>query len=254
MAKIYGINGVITGKLGAAVYAVRNGEQISRQYQPVVANPRTQGQIAARAKLKLMSQLSAVLAPVIAIPKRGPVSTRNLFVKKNYGTASYATDTASVDLNNVKLTDSVVGLPAVSATRGEENIEVQLASSLEPLGLSRVVYVMLQKQSDNELRLYGTKVVTEAGPNNRYPATFRRTLDEVVVYAYGVRDNTNAASAKFGEIHALTGEQVASLVVSKTLTEADITLTETRAVTVAAGGPTMAVNAPANEPVRKAKS
>ena len=53
MAKMYGFSGKVTGKKGDAVFAVRNGEQIIRQYNPIVANPSTQKQVDARAALKL---------------------------------------------------------------------------------------------------------------------------------------------------------------------------------------------------------
>ena len=53
--KLNGIVGKGTGKLGASVFAISGGEQIVRQYNPVVSNPNTDAQVAQRAKLKLMS-------------------------------------------------------------------------------------------------------------------------------------------------------------------------------------------------------
>lgn len=230
MAKIYGINGVITGKLGAAVYAVRNGEQISRQYQPVVSNPSTAGQVAARAKLKLMSQLSAVMAPVIAMRRVGAISSRNMFVKTNYPAATYADSQADITLTEVKLTSSVVSLPGVYATRGADGIVVSLLDL--PADMNRIVFVMFEKRADNTLRLVGSEVTTvgSVSPSVSFPAN----SGNLVVYAYGIRDNSEAARAVFGNMTVLTAETVAKVVVTRTLTEADITLSETVANTLSA--------------------
>lgn len=229
MAKIYGINGVITGKLGAAVYAVRNGEQISRQYQPKVANPSTGKQIEARAKLKLVSQLSAIMAPVIAMPRVGSVSSRNRFTKVNYSAASYASETAQIDLTAVQLTKSVVSLPPVILSREGTSLTIKLEGTFG-LNVSRVVYAVFVKEAD-VIRYSGSRVVSVAGDENIYESTF--VMDsadaDVFVYAYGVRDNTEAARVKFGNLTVLTAEEIAKIIVSKTLLESDITLTMTRA-------------------------
>ncbi len=58
MAKIYGMNGVATGRRGNDVFAVTNGTQIVRQYQPVVANPRTDAQLRQRAKMNTAGRFS----------------------------------------------------------------------------------------------------------------------------------------------------------------------------------------------------
>lgn len=227
MAKIYGLQGAMTGKLANTVMAVRNGEQIARKYQPVVYNPSTEGQVAARAKLKLLSQLSAVMAPVIAIPRRGAVSSRNIFTKKNYPAVSYADNTAEVELASVKITDSVVSLPNITIEATGANVGIRLVTAAK--SLSRVVYVMFQKQNDNTLRLVDSSVVSTPGEGEDFPTSFPFTTGEkYVFYAYGVRDNTEAARAKFGELTVIAAESVAKIVTSRQLTDADITLTETK--------------------------
>lgn len=236
MAKIYGINGVITGKLGAAVYAVRNGEQISRQYQPVVSNPSTSLQVAARAKLKLMSQLSAVMAPVIAIRRAGAVSSRNMFVKENYRLATYADNAASVNLLNIQLTKSVVSMPAIVASRSTDNIIAAIDQPVEgaTFNVDRVVYVLFEKESNNRLRFVASRVATAAGTPTTWKVDDLPLIanSECIVYAYGIRDNSDAARAIFGSMQVVTGVEVASLIVSRTLMETDVTLTETRAITI----------------------
>lgn len=231
MAKIYGLFGSMTGKLADTVMSVRNGVQVARRYQPMVANPNTEAQVAARARLKLMSQLSAVLGNQIAIPKEGIVSARNMFVKTNYGASTYSEGQADIILTSVQLTKSVVGLPSISASRTERQVRVAL--QYDDAELSRVVYVILVKGSDGKLRRQVSSVVTTS-PNFAY--TVELTPDfEYCVFAYGVRDNSDAARAVFGNMQAVTAETVAKLIVTRTLTEADVTVTETRAVVVPAG-------------------
>lgn len=223
----------MTGKLADTVMSVRNGEQIARKYQPIVFNPSTQAQVAQRAKLKLLSQLSAVAAPVIAIPRQGSVSSRNLFTKKNFPNVSFADGEASVNLAGVQLTNSVVGLPAVYAVRLEDSIFVNL-DTIE-VDVDRVVYALFEKRADNSLRLLGSAVATTAGSSAQpWSASLPLSSNEVVVLAYGIRDNTENARASFGDLEAVTGETVASLIVTRTLTETDITLTETTGYQLAA--------------------
>lgn len=229
MAKIYGLFGAMTGKLADTVMSVRNGEQLARKYQPIVFNPSTPAQVAQRAKLKLLSQLSAIVAPAIAIPRRGSVSSRNLFTKMNFPAVSFASETASIDIPSIKLTNSVVGLPPVLASNaaGELSFGLQVA----PIGLDRVVYVALARENDNTLRYAGSLVVTEPGESSNYSGTLAiGGARDAYVLAYGVRDNTDNARAKFGDIENLTATVIAQLIVTRTLTESDVTLTETQGV------------------------
>lgn len=231
MAKIYGLFGSMTGKVADVVMAVRNGEQIARKYQPVVSNPSTPAQVATRARLKLMSQLSAIMAPVIAIPRVGTVSSRNLFVKKNFSLTSYDNDTANIELNSVQLTDSVVAIPGLTASRAESLLTVSLAQA--DYSVSRMVYVVFVKQGD-EMRYRTSAVVNERGENGRFETSIPSANAEELVYAYGIRDNNENSRAIFGNLTAPTAETVAKLIVTRSLTLRDITLTETQSTTVAA--------------------
>lgn len=226
----------MTGKLADSVMLVRNGEQLVRKYQPIVSNPSTVGQVAARAKLKALSQLSAVVAPYLAIPKQGIVSSRNLFTKGNYGNVTFATDTASINMPAIQLTSSNVFFPAVNASRNATQARViDLAIESGANEFDKVVYVAIERTADNKLRNAGSAVVTVAGTNRTFNGYINvNTLNEVTVLAYGVRDNTDAARVKYGNLESLTATYVASLVADRVLTEADVTITETRGVGVPA--------------------
>lgn len=228
MAKIYGLFGSMTGKLADTVMSVRSGEQIARKYQPVVFNPSTSAQVAQRAKLKLLSQLSAVMAPYIAIPRQGAVSSRNLFTKKNFPLTTYSENKAEITLDNVQLTSSVVAFPALGGVRSAEDISVYVfgGDAIGALDINRVVYVAFTKQADGTLRFFGSSVVAERGSNN-WLTTFPPATGEVIIYAYGVRDNNENARVTFGNLIAPTAETIAKLVVNRVLTESDVTVTET---------------------------
>ncbi len=90
MATIQGIAGGLSGKMGNVVFRQRRGQTVASQYQPVVANPHTEGQNAARAKFKLMSQLAAIMERGIGTmgvterAARGKETPRNRFFQLNY--------------------------------------------------------------------------------------------------------------------------------------------------------------------------
>lgn len=231
MAKVFGINGFVTGKQANQVFAVRNGVQIVRAYNPMVANPNTAKQIEARAKLKLMSQLSTVMAPYIAIPREGIVSSRNRFSSLNYGAMTYADSTAEVDLTAIKLTKSVVAIPTISRARTSGTLQVNLGAV--DIELSRVVYVVFGRVG-TELRAIAQRVVTEPGEGNNFFASIEVGTGEIYIYAYGVRDNTEAARVLFGEMQVVTAEHIAEVIVTRQLLESDVTLTDTTAAHLAA--------------------
>lgn len=221
----------MTGKLADTVMSVRNGEQIARKYQPVVYNPSTPAQVAQRAKLKLLSQLSAVMAPVIAIRRKGNVSARNLFTKVNFGATSFEDNQATITLTEVSLTDGILGMRNLSVIRAGFSAKLSIAAGADPK-LSRVVYVAFRKQSDGTLRMLDSVAATEPGETFTYEAEIGIESESatIVVYAYGIRDNNENARVSFSNLQALTAETVAKIITQRTLTESDITLTETVAV------------------------
>lgn len=231
MSKIYGLFGAMTGKVADVVMVVRNGEQIVRKYQPVIYNPSTPAQIATRARLKLMSQLAAVMSPVIALRREGNVSSRNKFVSLNYGTSSYSNNQAQINLPAVKLTDGVVALPPISVSREGGQLSASLSSVYE--NVDRMVYVSFVKQADGTLRYQQSLVVSEAGAGNVWTGVFGNSTASII-YAYGIRFNTTAARVAFGNMRVETADDIARLIVTSVLSMSDITLTETQASVVPA--------------------
>lgn len=233
--KLYGMAGKGTGKKGSDVYAISGGEQIVRQYNPVVSNPNTDGQVTQRARFKLASQLSAALAPSIVIPKKGLLSARNQFVKKNMDYIYSNAGGATTSYENLQLTDGNRGLPAIHVEHnGQDSIQIDLTSEVTA-SLSRVVYNVYEKTTENQLQLALSKVVPATSENPNAAVTIVRPAGDIVIYAYGMTDKSAGASAKYGNYQVQSGQDIAALVASRKLSAEDFTFTQTRGVTLLAG-------------------
>lgn len=134
-----GITGKLSGKMGSAVFRVREGVQVVAQYNPVVKNPNTEGQQSSRSAFKLMSQLAAVMAPgfgTMGTTKRGGHGTpskRNEFFKLNYGLVTTA-DTAqgvvaSVPLEQLQLTNSFREFGTIEAGSANQTLTVNMTAA-----------------------------------------------------------------------------------------------------------------------------
>lgn len=228
--KLTGLTGTGSGKLGSSVFSVQAGEQIVRQYQPVVTNPSTQVQVNNRARLKLVSQLSAVMSDVIAIPRKGNVTSRNLFVSDNYHVTEALNGVATVDLSAISLTRGGINIPYVNAVRVDNtSIDVELADKANQI-VSRVVYVMFYRNRSGELQLADSAVVETAGDDGKFAYSFGYIAQDVVVYAYGIFDKNNKAAAKFGDYAVETGTQVASLVSDRKVSDKDYLISKTQGI------------------------
>lgn len=214
MAKLVGLFGKASGKKGDAVLAVRNGEQIMRQWNPIVKNPNTSRQLNARAKMKLMSQLSAVMESLIAIDPIKAASPRNIFVKTNYGLVSFDGEVAYVLLKNIQLTNSAAGFPDFSADRTKpEEISVFLTES-NTNKFDAVVYAALIINDDGSMRVWDSTVVTDPGDSRIFRGSLAYCLDPIVIYAYGINYNDSRASDVFNNIIGESASFVAALIVN----------------------------------------
>lgn len=239
--------GKTSGKVGGLVYATSGGEQIIREYNPNVSNPSTVNQINQRARLKLMSQLSACLAPVVAMTKDGLVSKRNKFVKLNFDN-SYATQgTAQISYENVQLTEGSLGLPqvvAVASLVSENQVKIGLGSEPSP-NIARVVYCVFEKTQESRLSLVKSYIATVKGPDTDTETPLYYVVDsqdlvsdsgqikkEYVVYAYGMIDTNERATARYGNLQVQSASDIATLVGLRTISFEDYQFTQTRGITI----------------------
>lgn len=233
--KINSVLGKMTGKVGNIVLTSVGGKVVGREYNPNVANPNTQPQQNTRSKFKLASQLSASMAPVIAIKKEGNVSARNLFVKENFPAIRYSQGVADINLNMVQLTKSQRSFAGFNANRSSGTaIAVELNESAATT-LSRVVYIAYKKAADGSLIFFDSKVCNTAGAEGKFNDVLNYTADAVVLYAYGIKDLEAGITTKFGNMSAPSAEDVAQLLVSNTENMASVQLTKTAGLTMAAG-------------------
>lgn len=233
--KLTSIFGKGTGKLGAMVLSVNSGVQIAREYNGSPANPSTTAQVGVRAKFKLISQLAATMASVIAIPKEGMTSARNGFIKRNYGYLYEADGTAQISIENIQLTAGNAALPQITLSRAANKLNVALAAAATAMA-SRVVYVFAKKTDDNDLQVLGSRVVTDPGENNTFPLQVNDIPGEVLVLGYGMKDLNASATAKFGNLNVRTGDDIATLVASRTINSNDYRFTQTRGTQIDANG------------------
>lgn len=225
----------MTGKVGNIVLTSVGGKVVGREYNPNVANPNTQPQQNTRSKFKLASQLSASMAPVIAIKKEGNVSARNLFVKENFPAIRYSQGVADINLNMVQLTKSQRSFIGFNADRSSGSaIAVELNGDAAAV-LSRVVYIAYKKAADGSLIFFDSKVCNTAGDNGQFHDVLNYTADAVVLYAYGMKDLESGITSKFGNMSAPSAEDVAQLLISNTENMASVQLTKTAGLTMAAG-------------------
>lgn len=235
MGKVTSLNGKVTGKIGGVVYSTSAGSIIAREYNPNVANPNTAKQVNQRAKMKLMSQIAAALAPVIVIPKEGLKSSRNLFIKKNFDQASAHEGVAQITYENVQLTNGNAGIPAIYATRfPESGVQIQLAERCDA-SITRVVYIMYKKTSEATLQYVQSVIAEAAGNAGTFPATMLYVEGDLVLFCYGMKDLNTKATAKYSNYGVHNAEDIAQLAMSRTISYADYQFTQTRGTTLFAG-------------------
>lgn len=251
MAKQTSLFGKVSGKIGSVVFSTSGGETISREYNPHVANPNTQAQIDQRARMKLMSQLSASLAQSLAYTKTGLVSIRNKFVKRNFG-SSYALDgIAQVSYENLQLTEGNLGLPGLTiigvVQEGKRNIGA--AISTEPsAGIKRVIYSFFSKSEEGKLSFIKSAIATTRLIEGE-SAYFMVRVDnipegDIVVFAYGMIDTSESATARYGELNVVTGSDLAKLVATRSISFTDYQFTQTRGATLGADNQQVAPTEP----------
>lgn len=250
MGKVTSLYGKTTGKIGSIVFSTSGGETIAREYNPHVANPNTIAQVNQRARMKLMSQLSASLAPVVAMRKEGLVSARNKFVKRNFD-ASYASDgVAQISYENVQLTSGNAGLPQVKWEYSVDTDTPFLYTyfSDEPsANISRVVWCLFRKTDEGKLEFVSSQIVSQRTSNftGRYfqgaftgiiGVSGEATLGaNYVIYAYGMSDTSESATARYGNLNVQNATDIARLVASRTISFEDYQFTQTRGASANSG-------------------
>lgn len=232
--KLNGLLGTGSGKLGTSVFTTVKGVQIVRQHQPTVTNPSTNLQVAQRSRFKLVSQIAASMADVIAIPRIGLTSSRNLFIKKNMPAVIGDAEGAKVSYEKLQLTNGTATLPAIVATRSSGNLTLKLASNASGI-VSRVIYCIFTKDSLGQLMLNNSAIVSVAGEDGSFKMQITDIAGDLAIYAYGMKDTSASASATFGNYKVTNASDVATLVSNRSISSKDFIFTKTRGTTLFSG-------------------
>lgn len=250
MGKVTSLYGKTTGKIGSIVFSTSGGETIAREYNPHVANPNTMAQVNQRARMKLMSQLSAALAPVVAMRKEGLTSARNKFVQRNFG-ASYASNgIAQISYENVQLTSGNAGLPQV---KWDVDVDTDIPDlnaffTDEPsTNISRVVWCLFRKTDEGKLEFVSSQISntrTSSATGRYFMVSFAGVVVEsgttnlganYVLYAYGMSDTSESATARYGNLNVQNATDIARLVATRTISFEDYQFTQTRGASANSG-------------------
>lgn len=224
MARMQGITGKLSGKMGAAVFRVREGQQVVTQYNPIVKNPNTAGQQAQRAKFKLMSQLAAIMAPgfgtmgVTERPARGKGTARNGFVQKNFALAETETEgetvTAKIPMEQLQLTDSFRYLPNPTVTVTAGKINVEMLSIPTEVTTVRIVLVSYSGGAGQDRQANIRQIVDVPVEDTEMNYTFNAfAAGNYTVLAYGLIPSESAKSSiDLDNIHTPADEDFISAV------------------------------------------
>lgn len=242
MGKVTSLYGKTTGKIGSIVFSTSGGETIAREYNPHVANPNTMAQVTQRARMKLMSQISAAFADVVAMRKDGLVSKRNKFVKRNFAYSQGLNGLAQVSYENLQLTEGSLGLPQIlGGLVGDEDPEWDFYLATEPAAnIKRVVWIAFLKTQEGKLQLITSEIVTTS-TDKAFEWKPNWTPDgwkgyEVIVYAYGMADTSEKATANYGNLQVTNASDLARLVGTRAISFEDYQFSQTRGTTIGTSG------------------
>lgn len=231
--KLKGIFGKGTGKVGSSVFAVSGGEQIVREYNPKVSNPQTNAQVEQRAKFKLLSQIAAALASIIAFSKKGLISARNQFVSANFGAVDYSNGKASIPVTDLTLTGSITPFPDVVGSPSNGNTQNVHLDGNPDSSVDAVIYACVKVNDDEKLVVASQKLVQKENENANFATALANCASEDFIFAYGVTFSNASDKIRFENYIASEETGDATLMVENTLKMSGATFTETSAGTIA---------------------
>lgn len=224
-----------SGKVGSSVYVINHGVLIEREYNSEVSNPSTPAQVGQRARFKLASQVSAALENVIAIPRKGILSPRNRFVKRNMQFFYGGVDGAQVTYENLQLTLGSIGLPSIGLARNNTH-ELEMTLT-EPVvkAVSHVAYSVFRKTDEELLQMVASVIVPVNEDNVNADVTIADPGGDLVVFAYGYRMKNAKAKAKYDNYRVSSATDMATLIANRRLELSDVYFSATRGTSIADG-------------------
>lgn len=248
MAIMQGITGKLSGKMGSAVFRVRNGAQVVTQYNPIVKNPDSAGQQEARAKFKLLSQLGAIMESgfgTMAVTKKAGKSApsqRNAFMQLNYplvavDMSSDVPERASIPMQSIQLTKSSRALGAISEDGGVVEV-MNIPAEVRSVRFVLVAYRQMQVVNP-DTGSFIIKIKPEVRKIQDVPVRQGAAAADVVsnegkytMLAYGLIPTNGAASkVDFDNIHTPADEDfIGAIDLDQMVREGDLVETMTMGV------------------------
>ena len=230
--KLQGFVGKGTGKLGASVWTVRKGVQVVREYTDKVSNPNTPAQVGQRAKFKLLTQLSAIVAGAgmyFRNLKPGE-SMRNAFMRANMGavTLNPAGTVALLNTSEVALTDGSKTAPSATFNRATGTVTVDVSddamSDIMGVGYAVITLPDLGRVLGYSGRAEKADAATSININVNVPS---QLMNRTGVLIWGYRFVSEAARAKYEAIAASETQDVIALEFDRMLRDGLIEPTQT---------------------------
>lgn len=200
MARLIG--GVLSrgsGRLGGHVLAVSNGQQIIREYQPNVANPRTSLQRIQRSKIVLAGKLSKLTPDAVIIGMgaskrdRRSAFTRNIIKQ---ATASFVGDEARANLAYDKLVFSMGQMAGgVSATLGAVAAGAVTVTPSWGSNVDAVMVVVVEENEELGEYIYiNYAISTTSGTATSVSLSGMADVDKIQVYLIPLVAKASAGS------------------------------------------------------------
>lgn len=222
MAKMQGLAGKMSGKMGSVVFRVRAGEQIVTQYNPIVKNPNTEGQSKQRVAFKLMSQVAAAMASaIINRPARPGQSARNRFVQQNFPLVDGDASIAKIDMVRLQLTSSTTFLGAM------EKMDDGVIIENLPTNVTKVRFVKVTYPSAGDKSKPVVSEITDVNVSASHNAEFVTSGDSTIL-AYGLIPTSGAAKVALDNMGVDSNEPfVAQVNLERLVSSGQVAVTET---------------------------
>lgn len=228
MAKMQGLTGKMSGKMGSVVFRVREGEQIVTQYNPIVKNPNTPAQSTQRVSFKLMSQVAAAMAPaIINRPARQGQSPRNRFVQQNFPLVEADSENAKVAMDKLQLTSSSTYLGSMYEDAGENTVSV---ANINP-SVTKIRFVKIAYPDANDITRPVVYAIEDVDVLEG-PASTAANEDDTIL-AYGLIPTSGAARVSLDNMGVDPEEPfIAQVNLERMVATGQIAVTETLGVNV----------------------
>lgn len=152
MAKFVGFVGTISGKVGTTVFAKgEKGISYGRSYQPVVANPKTVGQVDQRAKMNLVGKMSQVTPAEVLIG----MGTRKRARRSEFN--KILLNAATVDRSDPNTIVAKLNPEDIIFSLGAQALEANVTTSAATTGT--VASISLTLQDESLAGKYGERIV-----------------------------------------------------------------------------------------------